>query len=302
MYSRDDKTGWEQSIAFKKAFSLSVDIEFVGVWDTVSALGIIPKRLPFARTDNCVKYFRHALSLDERRVRFKQSNWERPKGEDMSGATSGSSLAVEEVWFAGCHCDVGGGSVPNNTRNSLARIPLRWMVREIFTLKIGILFHQEMFRDIGMDHTKLYPDVQKRPDIIYHQSPLPSTHSSPISMVQDPPKLTDPADIYSDFVSEEHEDIADAISRKNDELRGNLSWWILEVLPQQVFYQDDNDSRDVETWTVNLGYGRYVPRQHRHRAKIHRSVKIRMKADCLEDGKYKPEAKLDLEAEHKWID
>jgi hypothetical protein len=32
MYSRDDKTGWEQSIAFKKAFSLSVDIEFVGVW------------------------------------------------------------------------------------------------------------------------------------------------------------------------------------------------------------------------------------------------------------------------------
>jgi hypothetical protein len=32
MYSRDDEKGWTQSNAFKKAFSLSVDIEFVGVW------------------------------------------------------------------------------------------------------------------------------------------------------------------------------------------------------------------------------------------------------------------------------
>jgi hypothetical protein len=32
MFSRDDKTGWNQSIAFKKAFSVDVEIEFVGVW------------------------------------------------------------------------------------------------------------------------------------------------------------------------------------------------------------------------------------------------------------------------------
>ena len=32
MYTRTDNIGWEQSNAFKKAFSVDVDIEFVGVW------------------------------------------------------------------------------------------------------------------------------------------------------------------------------------------------------------------------------------------------------------------------------
>lgn len=31
--------------------------------------------------------------------------------------------------------DVGGGSVPNDTPHSLARIPLRWMIRECFLAK-----------------------------------------------------------------------------------------------------------------------------------------------------------------------
>ena len=32
MYTREDDLGWEQSNQFKKAFSVDVDIEFVGVW------------------------------------------------------------------------------------------------------------------------------------------------------------------------------------------------------------------------------------------------------------------------------
>jgi hypothetical protein len=32
MFSRDDPTGWKESTAFKKAFSMDVKIEFVGVW------------------------------------------------------------------------------------------------------------------------------------------------------------------------------------------------------------------------------------------------------------------------------
>jgi hypothetical protein len=47
MYSRDDKTGWEQSTAFKKAFSLSVDIEFVGVWYVPCGALIISSKAHF---------------------------------------------------------------------------------------------------------------------------------------------------------------------------------------------------------------------------------------------------------------
>ena len=32
MYTREDDLGWQQSNQFKKAFSVDVDIEFVGVW------------------------------------------------------------------------------------------------------------------------------------------------------------------------------------------------------------------------------------------------------------------------------
>jgi hypothetical protein len=32
MFKRADHVGWEQSTEFKKAFSVDVDIEFVGVW------------------------------------------------------------------------------------------------------------------------------------------------------------------------------------------------------------------------------------------------------------------------------
>jgi hypothetical protein len=68
-------------------------------------------------------------------------------------------------------------------------------------------------------------------------------------MVQNPPKLADPTDIYSDFESEELEDVADATSLKNDELCRNPLWWILEVIPQQVFYQESLRDHDIETWT-----------------------------------------------------
>ena len=32
MFTKADEKGWAQSTAFKKAFSMDVDIEFVGVW------------------------------------------------------------------------------------------------------------------------------------------------------------------------------------------------------------------------------------------------------------------------------
>jgi hypothetical protein len=32
MYTREDDIGWDQSTAFKKAFSTDVEIEFIGVW------------------------------------------------------------------------------------------------------------------------------------------------------------------------------------------------------------------------------------------------------------------------------
>ena len=63
--------------------------------------------------------------------------------------------------------DIGGGSVANDTPHSLARIPLRWMIRQCFLAKTGIQFEAEKLRDIGLAPETLYPRVIQRhhPDI-----------------------------------------------------------------------------------------------------------------------------------------
>ena len=51
----------------------------------------------------------------------------------------------------------------NDVRHSLARISLRWMIRQCFLTKTGILFHRDAFQRIGMDPQSLHPLVIGRP-------------------------------------------------------------------------------------------------------------------------------------------
>ena len=51
---------------------------------------------------------------------------------------------------------------------------------------------------------------------------------------------------------------------------------------------------------LNRGRGRHIPLQRKNGVKIHRSVKIRMAAQGLEDGTYLPKANLKVEP--IWVD
>lgn len=99
-------------------------IRFLGVWDTVGAMGI-PGKAFFAADDQLygfhdtgpsklVKHGCHAMALNENRHEFVPTLW---TGDALPGST------IEQVWFAGAHADVGGGY---KTR-TLADIPLVWM-------------------------------------------------------------------------------------------------------------------------------------------------------------------------------
>ncbi|KAG2045787.1 hypothetical protein BDR06DRAFT_900182 [Suillus hirtellus] len=96
---------WASELAetFKSTFCRShVHIHFIGVWDTVSSVGVVRgKTLPSTTDgDHHMCYFRHALALDERRVKFLP--------DYIHGAsTQGShSDRIKEVWFAGSHSDL----------------------------------------------------------------------------------------------------------------------------------------------------------------------------------------------------
>jgi uncharacterized protein (DUF2235 family) len=115
-------------------------ITMVGVWDTVGALGIPScwggiDDLQFGFLSvglHCdVKNAFHAMAIDEQRKQFPATLWQPPYAADQT---------VEQVWFAGVHCDVGGGYEPdpadNNTR--LADVTLGWMLGKAVALGLQV--------------------------------------------------------------------------------------------------------------------------------------------------------------------
>jgi len=105
-----------------------VRIHFLGLWDTVSSVGWVccQKSLPYTRNNPSVDRVRHAIAIDERRAYYAQNTW----GSDFDDTITD----VKEMWFAGGHCDVGGGfSEPESGLSSLA---LEWMIDEARKCKL----------------------------------------------------------------------------------------------------------------------------------------------------------------------
>jgi uncharacterized protein (DUF2235 family) len=103
--------------------------------DTVCSVGIVPRTLPFTRSNTSIRYFRHAISLDEHRAKFKANHYHLQHPDDQKGTKLGemprsnqrhpdyhrrhyhkgkvqsdeehddepAETDVLEVWFAGCH-------------------------------------------------------------------------------------------------------------------------------------------------------------------------------------------------------
>jgi uncharacterized protein (DUF2235 family) len=117
----------------------SAEIEMVGVWDTVKALGIIMPVLwrlserAHAFHDHSlgrsIRHGYHALALDETRVVYNPVMWMVPNGFDGR---------VEQVWFRGNHSDVGGHLSGHDAARPLANIPLVWMLEKLETHGIAL--------------------------------------------------------------------------------------------------------------------------------------------------------------------
>lgn len=117
--------GW----SFLAAGNGHIPIHFLGVWDTVGALGIpddmallnvIDRVHDYTFHDTnlsqSVLHARHAVALDEMRAAFQPTLW--------TGVNDRQD--VRQLWFAGAHADVGGGY----PETGLSDIALRWMADE----------------------------------------------------------------------------------------------------------------------------------------------------------------------------
>ncbi|QRV93654.1 hypothetical protein RhiJN_21672 [Ceratobasidium sp. AG-Ba] len=141
IYSKND----ENYKQFKKAFCReNVDLHFVGVWDTVASVGVFPKRFPLVDKCSHITHFRHALALDERRVKFLPEHIleERPASENHS---------IKQVWFVGTHSDIGGGN-KSNPKLDRGGEPLKWMLEEAHANGLSVRLHDVK---IGVPHAEV---------------------------------------------------------------------------------------------------------------------------------------------------
>ena len=144
------------------------------------------------------------------------------------------------------------------------------MVRECFKTNTGIMFNSAALQELGMDPSSLYPYVTPRPP------PLPLSPGT--DRIRNPPakeipirahnhlrkKKAPPADHDAEPepdmhtlieeatkdtkskmtppLSEEEEELQDALSPKYDQLKIQKAWWIIELIPLRLRYQrGDNE-------------------------------------------------------------
>lgn len=108
-----------------------VEIEMIGVWDTVKSLGL---NMPFLwrlsaprhafhnhQLGKSVKHGFHAIARNETRVAYAPVMWDTT--DDWEGH-------LVQMWFRGVHGDIGGHLSGRRTSRPLANIPLVWMLEQ----------------------------------------------------------------------------------------------------------------------------------------------------------------------------
>ena len=117
--------------------ALLLELAYMGVWDTVGALGV-PRHFPFAPLINRHKFqfhdtmlspivlnARHAVALDERRKTFEPTLWDNVSGPEAPAEANRDGALRQERYFPGDHGTVGGAA----KAQGLASCTLDWILK-----------------------------------------------------------------------------------------------------------------------------------------------------------------------------
>ncbi len=132
---RDRSADTDEAIAFRANFSREVKVRFLGVWDTVGALGIPIAALQWLNAaeygfhdtelSGIVQTAAHAVAVDEHRIDYQAALW---------SAVPKVGQIVEQRWFVGSHGNVGGGEADRR----LSDLTLAWMQHKAIAAGLAI--------------------------------------------------------------------------------------------------------------------------------------------------------------------
>lgn len=129
-FRRAHAIAWPRLTTPFTAPPVDLRIRYLGVWDTVGALGI-PRVLPISLGLNkqyqfhdtalsrSVQYARHAVAIDERRAAFAPTLWSNLDAFNIPGAPP----RVAQAWLPGDHGAIGGGPL-----RGLSNCALLWVL------------------------------------------------------------------------------------------------------------------------------------------------------------------------------
>lgn len=230
-------------------------IHFLGLFDCVNSVGqfeipLFRKSYRYIATPSAT-HIRHAVSIHERRLKFKPALFI----EEQRQAQSDTTKTVKEVWFAGNHGDVGGGwkKQPDQYRQ-LSDTPLAWMVAEVLDLN-----DEKNEKDKLAFQSKTYNHVERREatlEKLLQKPPLTNHQKRKLYM------------------------------KPHDMLRfgggatwfGTTCWWIIESLPFFTRLELENKEWVPRYWPPNMGASRDIP----HDAVIHPTVEQMRQAGVLQ--------------------
>lgn len=134
---------WPRLSAPFTAPPVDLRIRYLGIWDTVGALGI-PRVLPIqiglnkqyefhdTALSRSVEFARHAVAIDERRAAFAPTLWSNVDRFNAPGAPP----RVLQMWFPGDHGGVGGGPC-----RGLSNCALMWVLEG--AEQAGLALHRD---------------------------------------------------------------------------------------------------------------------------------------------------------------
>lgn len=230
-----------------------VPIQFIGVWDTVDAVGLpiaglaeiinsTVYRFKFTnyQLSQLVHRGRHAIAIDDERHTFHPVLW------DEAGEPHGR---IEQVWFAGVHSNVGGGY----PKQGMSLVTLVWMMKE--AKLAGLRFCDldwQLYHERQNIYDKLY-DSRAGPAFFYRYKPrdigemctkhgMPSRiHTSAIERIVQGPEGYFPGNIpgKSEVVGQPRDpqvDVGNVVQQMKQEIggvRSPLDWalvrWAVRV-------------------------------------------------------------------------
>ncbi len=175
--------GWQIAHGADRAraeAAVPLAIKYLGVWDTVGALGVPHhlfvspflnrKRHEFHDTElsSTVLSARHAVAVDEERLSFAPALW---SNVDELNERAGGMGKYQQLWFPGDHGSVGGGGDVKGLSDS----SLAWIMEGAQAEGLAVNEPALLTLKGGADHWAALANVSKKPgfldQIIFRRAP-----------------------------------------------------------------------------------------------------------------------------------